>query len=334
MYWGRMYFAAQAIAGAAWWVGVFLAPFVREATLGRLDPVFVAVFDIPLFVGASALAALGLRIAAVATAGWTVVVTIALAVYATVTTEAGWGVVVMSAAAAGSVIASCLVSIGRVPTEWLLSGPFAFRPANTRAPESAHLAATAAQVVIFWGFFLGAIPLALTVVEQRWALAMPFPSFAGPAGVVVLVIASALGLWSAAAMSMRGGGTPLPSAMPMRLVVAGPYLFVRNPMAIAGIVQGVAVGLLLSSWLVIAYAIAGSLLWNFIVRPLEESDLEARFGVEYRRYRSAVRCWWPGLGGVRQRAARPAMRTTEPGYSGMTVNERLVASGEQGGLGQ
>lgn len=44
------------------------------------------------------------------------------------------------------------------------------------------------------------------------------------------------------------------------------------------IVQGVAVGLILSSWLVIVYAIAGSLLWNYAIRPLEESDLETRFG--------------------------------------------------------
>ena len=302
MIWGRTYFAMQALAGAAWWVGVFLSPFVRETTLGSLDPVIVAVFDIPLFVGASAVAALGLRLAAVVSTGWTIVVTLALAVYATVTTEAAWGVLMMAAASFGSVVALCLVLIGRVPTEWILAGPFAFRPADARAAASAHLVVTAAQILAFWGLFLGVIPLVLTFVEQRWGLSLPFPSIAGVAGVVVLVLASALGLWSAAAMSTRGGGTPLPAAMPNRLVVAGPYRFVRNPMALSGIVQGVAVGLILSSWLVIVYAIAGSLLWNYVVRPLEESDLEARFGDEYRRYRSAVRCWCPRLNGI---AAEP-----------------------------
>jgi hypothetical protein len=74
--WGRTYFAAQAIA--TWRVAVFLSPFVREATLGSLDPVFVAVFDIPLFVGASAAAALGLRPAAVVSSGWTILVAVAL----------------------------------------------------------------------------------------------------------------------------------------------------------------------------------------------------------------------------------------------------------------
>ena len=63
-------------------------------------------------------------------------------------------------------------------------------------------------------------------------------------------------------MSASGQGTPLLSAMPNRLVIAGPYRVVRNPMAVAGIAQGVAVGLILSSWRVVAHAVVGSLLWN------------------------------------------------------------------------
>jgi protein-S-isoprenylcysteine O-methyltransferase Ste14 len=154
---------------------------------------------------------------------------------------------------------------------------------------------TLVQLLVFWGFFLGAVPLVLSWVEQRWQLAVPFPSIAATAGMAVFVLASILGFWSAAAMSTRGGGTPLPSAMPNRLVVAGPYRYVRNPMALAGIVQGAAVGLMLGSWLVVVYAVAGSIVWNCIVRPLEEADLEARFGDDFRSYRNSVRCWWPRL---------------------------------------
>lgn len=106
----------------------------------------------------------------------------------------------------------------------------------------------------------------------------------------LLLTASALGIWSAAAMSTQGDGTPLPSATARRLVIAGPYRFVRNPMALAGIAQGVAVGLMIDSWLVVMYALCGSLVWNWVVRPLEEVDLEERFGVEYAAYACAVRC--------------------------------------------
>ncbi|WP_309491611.1 hypothetical protein [Microbacterium sp. Se5.02b] len=62
--WGRLYFAGQALAGVAWWIAVFTVPDVRTATLGTLDPRLLAVADIPLFVVASALVALGVRRAA------------------------------------------------------------------------------------------------------------------------------------------------------------------------------------------------------------------------------------------------------------------------------
>jgi len=295
MRWGRTYFAVQALAGTAWWVAVFTSPIVRETTLGSLNPVAVAAFDIPLFVGASALAALGVKGAAVVSTCWTGIVAIALAGYATVTTEAGWGVVVMALATAGSVFALCLVLLGRIPTDWMIRGPFAFRTATVRRTAAPHVVSTFGQIAVFWGLFLVVIPLIAGFLEQRWAIALPVPAFVAPVGVAVLGLASALGIWSAIVMSTLGNGTPLPSAMPTSLVIAGPYRWVRNPMAVAGIVQGAAVGLILSSWVVVVYAIAGSLVWNYAIRPHEEADLEHRFGDEFRRYRDAVRCWLPRL---------------------------------------
>ena len=291
MVWGRAYFAAQAVGGAVWWALVFTIPFVRETTLGSLDPVLVATLDIPLFVMASALTVVWRPAAWVAT-GWTLLVAVALALYATVTTEAGWGVLVMAAAAGCSGLALALVVLGRIPTEWIAAGPFGFRSAPTKGN---HVAATLMQMLLFWGLFLGVAPLFISWLEQRWGLSIQFPPVIDWVGFAVLASASALGVWSALTMSLIGRGTPLPSAMANRLVVAGPYRYVRNPMAVAGIVQGVAVGLILSSWLVVAYALIGSLLWNYAVRPLEEADLEQRFGDSFRAYRERVRCWVPRL---------------------------------------
>ena len=56
-------------------------------------------------------------------------------------------------------------------------------------------------------------------------------------------------------------------------------------------------------WKFFTFTFAGSLIWNYAVRPLEEADLERRFGDEFRRYRSSVRCWWPRLA-----AAAPVSR--------------------------
>lgn len=288
----RAYFAVQAASAVAWWILVFTAEPVRTATLGRLDPVLVGAFDIPLFAVASLLAALGARWAVWVLWPWTLLVTAALAGYATVTGLAGWGVVAMVAASASTSAAALLMLRGLIPTELLLSGPLRIREARA-ASLARHSATTGVQIVAFWGLFLVIIPLIISALEDRWGLTASVPSWIRIAGGALLAAASALGLWSAFAMSTRGEGTPLPSATARRLVLTGPYLFVRNPMAVAGITQGVAVGLLLGSWLVVAYALAGSLVWNWGVRPQEEADLEARFGAPYREYRSAVRCWIP-----------------------------------------
>ncbi|WP_249185793.1 methyltransferase family protein [Microbacterium paraoxydans] len=290
--WGRLFFGLQAVAGAAWWIAVFTWPGVRTVTLGALDPALVALLDVPLFVLGSALAALGVRAAVWVAAGWTAVVAAGMALYATVTGMAGWGALLMVAAALGSIGAAVLVLTGRVPAEWLLRGPFRFRLAATARPV-AHLSRTAVQILVFTAVFLVALPAVIAVVEHRWGLHVPFPVAVRVAGVVLFAVAFALSMWSATAMSMRGEGTPLPSAMPRRLVVAGPYRFVRNPMAVGGIAQGVAVGLMAGSWLVVLYALCGSLVWNALVRPLEEADLEARFGAEFRTYRDRVACWVP-----------------------------------------
>jgi protein-S-isoprenylcysteine O-methyltransferase Ste14 len=315
MSWGRWYFALQAVGGAAWWIAVFTIPAVQTATLGSVQPFLVALADVPLFVVASALAAAGVRAAAVVATVWTAAVTVALATWATVTTEAGVGVLVMTCATIGSVIALSLVLLGRVPTEWVASGPLRFRTADPDAGRRRHVLGTSVQIVVFWGLFLGVFPTVIAFLEHRWRLHPDLPGAVSAAsavtGAVVLVAASALGIASAAAMSTQGDGTPLPSAMPNRLVIAGPYRSVRNPMALAGIAQGVAVGLLLTSWMVVVYALAGSIVWNCIVRPLEEDDLEHRFGDDFRRYAAQVRCWvprWPIPASAPAEAVSPPRR--------------------------
>ena len=94
-------------------------------------------------------------------------------------------------------------------------------------------------------------------------------------------------------MATAGRGTPLPTSPARRLVIAGPYRWVRNPMALAGVLQAVGVGLWLGSWVVVAYALCGAVLWHVVVRPQEERELIERFGEPYEHYRRAARCWLP-----------------------------------------
>jgi len=252
----------------------------------------VAAFDLPLFVLASALAAFGVRWAVYIAAPWTAFVAALMTLYATTTQLAGLGAVLMIAAAAGSVLAGMLLLLGGVPARLVLIGPFAFKEAKTAAKVT-HLGITITQMLVFWGVFLVLLPLLISWGEDRWRLRLDLPAWVQLCGLALLLAASALGVWSATSMATRGEGTPLPSATASRLVIAGPYRFVRNPMAVAGIAQAVGVGLMLGSWLVVLYALAGSLMWNWVVRPHEEADLEARFGDEFAAYRNRVACWVP-----------------------------------------
>ncbi|PPF28564.1 hypothetical protein C5C18_01560 [Rathayibacter tritici] len=81
-------------AGAGWCIAGAVVSALQTATLGSLDPRPVAVLDLPLFVGASALAAAGVRWAAFTATGWTLLVAGGLTSWGTLTGEAGWGVVV------------------------------------------------------------------------------------------------------------------------------------------------------------------------------------------------------------------------------------------------
>ena len=164
---------------------------------------------------------------------------------------------------------------------------------------SALLARTAVQVVIFWGLFLFVLPPQIARLDRTVADTLRIPH-ARAAAVVLFVIASSLGIASALTMVIRGRGTPLPLDGPRDLVVSGPYAWVRNPMAVAGLSQGLAVAIWLRSPLVVAYVIAGGVMWHWLVRPIEESHLLASFGEDYRAYRDTVPLWVPRRAAARR----------------------------------
>ncbi len=149
------------------------------------------------------------------------------------------------------------------------------------------------QTILFWCLFLVVIPAGLIGLESYLGWNRFHITGQQLLGMMLFVLGGSLGLTSGTMMGIYGRGTPLPLDAARRLVVVGPYRYVRNPMAIAGLTQGAAVALYFGSWLTIVYVITGFFLWNYFVRPVEEQELLQRFQEEYATYRSAIRCWIP-----------------------------------------
>jgi protein-S-isoprenylcysteine O-methyltransferase Ste14 len=99
-------------------------------------------------------------------------------------------------------------------------------------------------------------------------------------------------------------GTPAPVAPPTRLVVAGQYRHVRNPMYVATLVIVIGQGLVLWSAALLGYAVLLWVLFHLFVVFYEEPALGTRFGASYDAYRRNVRRWWPR---IRPWAARTAV---------------------------
>jgi len=112
-------------------------------------------------------------------------------------------------------------------------------------------------------------------------------------GIAVGVGGAALALWSVITFAFVGRGTPVPFDPPRRLVMRGPYRFVRNPMAIGVALVLTGVALFYQSVVLFGFTVLFLLTIHLFVVWYEEPTLERMFGEEYEAYTRRVRRWWP-----------------------------------------
>ena len=112
-------------------------------------------------------------------------------------------------------------------------------------------------------------------------------------GLVVAVVGFVPAVWTARLFLTIGEGTPAPWAPPSKLVVVGPYRYVRNPM-IRGVLRMLAAeAFLLGSWPIAGWMLVLFLVTMIYLIRVEEPALEQRFGEDYRRYKANVPRWIP-----------------------------------------
>jgi protein-S-isoprenylcysteine O-methyltransferase Ste14 len=162
------------------------------------------------------------------------------------------------------------------------------------------LVRTVCYATLFIAFVLVFLPARLVT----WS-GVAKPAAMGVAQVMGMLMAGlggALALWCVFAFALLGKGTPAPFDPPRRLVVRGPYKFVRNPMYLGATIALGGAALFYESAALAGYTGAFFLITHVFVMLYEEPTLQATFGSEYDDYRSRVKRWWPGLKAL---SARP-----------------------------
>jgi protein-S-isoprenylcysteine O-methyltransferase Ste14 len=114
----------------------------------------------------------------------------------------------------------------------------------------------------------------------------------GPGGFVMMAGAAIL-FWCVYDFLVGGKGTLAPWDPPKRLVMIGPYRWMRNPMYAGVLLLVLGWGLFLSSPLLFFYTIMLAVGFHLRVVKYEEPWLKAQFGEQWEAYRREVPRWWP-----------------------------------------
>jgi protein-S-isoprenylcysteine O-methyltransferase Ste14 len=150
---------------------------------------------------------------------------------------------------------------------------------------------TLAFVLILPGTLIVGVPYLLT----DWAMGAPFLNlrFTRWIGALLFLAALPLFLQFLVRFVAEGRGTPAPVAPTERLVVGGPFRWVRNPgyIAVLGLVVGE--GVFLAHTSVLVYAASLAVAFHLFVLLYEEPTLQRQFGTEYEQYCRRVPRWIP-----------------------------------------
>ena len=135
--------------------------------------------------------------------------------------------------------------------------------------------------------YLGAL---IALVVLRWAWPAPIlasASLALNAGIVLGVLALALGLW--AVLTMRSAGTNVdPRRVSTTVVTAGPFRYTRNPIYVGFDLLFVGFTLALNDWWGAVLLVPLIVVMHVGVIRREERYLEQKFGGDYLRYKNDV----------------------------------------------
>lgn len=111
------------------------------------------------------------------------------------------------------------------------------------------------------------------------------------AGIIVVVAGGVLALCCILTFALIGRGTPAPFDPPRKLVIRGPYRYVRSPMNLGAALSICGAALFYHSLPLFGYAGVFLLATHIFVVSYKEPALARAFGGEYEAYRARVGRW-------------------------------------------
>jgi len=145
---------------------------------------------------------------------------------------------------------------------------------------------------LFIGFFLIFLPA--RVLSSSGILAPTVFGLWQVVGMFLAATGAVLAVSCILTFALVGRGTPAPFDPPRRLVVRGPYRFVRNPMYIGAALAMTGAALYYQSVALLGYVAVFLLVSYLFVVAYEEPTLRRTFGKDYEAYCAKVGRWWPG----------------------------------------
>jgi protein-S-isoprenylcysteine O-methyltransferase Ste14 len=151
------------------------------------------------------------------------------------------------------------------------------------------LARAVTYSTLFVGLLLVFVPG--RIVERSGMVSPPRLGVVAYAGIVLAVAGGAIALGCILTFVLVGRGTPAPFDPPRKLVVNGPYRYVRNPMYIGAALALSGAALFYRSAPLFGYAVVFLLVAHVFVVSYEEPTLVRLFGAEYEAYRVRAGRW-------------------------------------------
>jgi protein-S-isoprenylcysteine O-methyltransferase Ste14 len=169
--------------------------------------------------------------------------------------------------------------------------------ASIREPDAQRrMSLTAKNLLInsiYYGVTVVALPAACLALESMLGMRRDPTLWSQISGAVLIALGAALQVWCIILLQRTGRGTPSPAVPTSRLVTAGPYHRMRNPLNVGEVLVFLGLAAWFGSLLLVAYALAAWVAFHVFIVAVEEPRHRKEFGEAYTRYAHEVMRWIP-----------------------------------------